>query len=623
MRTISILIFSLIFNILHAQEMVEKEVKTEVNEAIVFLDGAQVLRNKNVNLQKGMTIIKFSDLSPFIDAKSVQLKAKGELTVLSVNHQLNYANKSERSTEVNQLVNKIELIETKITLENTHISIIKDELAFLEANRAIGGKNDQLTANNLQQTAEFYGKKLSTLKLNEIERNSTLKDLYNQKSDLENQIRNLSSEKEYPSGEVWVKVDAKEAKSYPMELSYFVNNASWFPTYDIRAKSINEPIRLIYKANVTQNTRVDWTNVKLTFSTADPNTSGVAPELQTYYLDYNSLPPTYNMKSNSVTGRVTDYEGNPLPGASVVVNGTTIGAATDMDGNYSITIPNNASQLVFSFVGFRTQTLVISGESMFVSLEEQVMALQEVVSMGYENAESEMIPMRSKSSKKESPMIGRMETSLAIPLEQVEKRTSVSFEIETPYSIKSGNQNFAIDMDTYELPANYEYYCVPKINKDAFLIANIQNWEKYNLLDGEANVFFEDTYIGKTLLDLRNASDTLQISLGRDKKVSVNREKIKDYSEKSMFGKKKEETIVWKTTVKNNKNQEIKMILIDQVPVSTMQEIEIGIVDLSGAKHDTEKGEIKWEFSLEPSDNKELELKYTVKYPKNRHLVIE
>jgi hypothetical protein len=95
-----------------------------------------------------------------------------------------------------------------------------------------------------------------------------------------------------------------------------VANAGWFPSYDIRAKNINEPVQLIYKANVKQDTKVDWTNVKLKFSSADPNVSGVAPKLQTYFLNYNTLPPTYKLTTNSVRGKVVDSNGEPLPGAN-------------------------------------------------------------------------------------------------------------------------------------------------------------------------------------------------------------------------------------------------------------------------------------------------------------------
>lgn len=139
-------------------------------------------------------------------------------------------------------------------------------------------------------------------------------------------------------------------------------------------------------------------------------------------------------------------------------------------------------------------------------------------------------------------------SSLALPTAQVEKQTTVNFEIKTPCTIKSDNKNYTVDIESYDLPAIYQYYSVPKIDKDAFLITNIIDWEKYSLLEGESNVFFEDTYVGKTLLDVRYASDTLEISLGRDKKVSVNREKIRDFTTNQFIGNKKEETRTWKTT---------------------------------------------------------------------------
>lgn len=627
MKAINILLLSLIFSNAFSQEILEKEIKTEVNEVTVFLDGAQIVRKKTVDLTKGKSIIKFINLSPFIDAKSVQVKAEGELTVLSVNHQQNYLDKMEKSAELTDLEKRIETIEDKIKLENTYLSIIKDELSFLQENRDIGGKNEQVSVTNLQQTSDFYSTKLTSLKLKEIERNKTLKTLNEQKNDLQSQINTLTSKKEYPTGEILVKVDAKQTKNYSLELTYLVGNAGWFPSYDIRAKNINEPVQLIYKANVKQDTKVEWSNVKLKFSSADPNVSGVAPELQTYFLNYNTLPPTYKLTTNSVRGKVFDSNGQPLPGANVVVEGTTIGTVTDLDGNYSITIPNNSSQLTFSFIGYNSKTLPISNTVMNIALEENEMELEEVVVIGYGSQKKESLTGalqgRVAGVNIDKSVKIRGTSSLAIPTAQVENQTTVDFEIQTPYTIKSDNKNYTVDMEFYDLPAFYQYYCVPKIDKDAFLIANIVDWEKYNLLEGEANVFFEDTYIGKTLMDVRYASDTLKISLGRDKKVSVNREKIKDFTAKQFIGNKKEETRAWKTTVKNNKNQAINMIILDQVPVSTIEEIEVNVQNISNAKQNTETGEIKWEFELKPNDKKEFELKYSVKYPKYRNLIVE
>ncbi len=625
MKIVNILFLSLIFNnLLFSQEIKVGEIKTDVNEVTVFIEGAQVIRKKNIDLVQGKSVLKFVNLSPFVDPKSIQVKAVGELTVLSVNHQQNYLEKMEKPRELQDLEKSLDAIESKIKQENAYLSIIREELAFLQENRVVGGKNEQISIVNLQQVSDFYSNKLTALKLKEIERNNTLTELTRQKANIGNQIKAWSDKKEFPAGEILVKVDVRKPGNFAFEISYVVANAGWFPSYDIRAKNINEPVQLTYKANVKQDTKEDWNDVKLKFSSSDPNVSGVAPELKTYFLNYNTLPPTYKRTSNILNGKVTSSKGDPLPGATVVVQGTTIGTVTDMEGNYSITIPNNASHINYNYIGYNPQTLPIAGRVMNVALEENNMALNEVVTIGYGvQKKPSLTGMVSGVSVDKSEMKIRGTGSLAIPTAQIEKQTTVNFEIKTPYTIKSDNKNYIVDIEFYDLPAIYQYYCVPKIDKDAFLIASIIDWEKYSLLEGEANVFFEDTYVGKTLLDVRYAPDTLEISLGRDKKVSVSREKIRDFTTKQFIGNKKEETRTWKTTVKNNKNQEINMIVLDQVPVSTAADIEVNALNISGAKYDSETGEIKWKFAINPGDKKDLDLKYSVKYPKTGNLIIE
>ncbi len=133
----------------------------------------------------------------------------------------------------------------------------------------------------------------------------------------------------------------------------------------------------------------------------------------------------------------------------------------------------------------------------------------------------------------------------------------------------------------------------------------------------------EDTYIGKSILDVRFISDTLSVSLGRDKSVSVNREKIKDLTSWKLIGNKKEESRAWKISVKNNKTQTISMVLLDQVPVPTIEELELDIKDLSGGKRNEETGEIKWMLKLKPKESKEVDLKYSLKYPKYQNIILE
>ncbi|MGV6846579.1 MAG: mucoidy inhibitor MuiA family protein [Lutibacter sp.] len=372
---------------------------------------------------------------------------------------------------------------------------------------------------------------------------------------------------------------------------------------------------------IKQNTKVDWKNVKLSLSTANPNKSGVAPVLKTYYLNYNVVPPQYNLQTNTITGIVSDKQG-PLPGVNVIVKGTTIGTSTDFDGKYSITIPNNANQLAFSYLGYETEFRNINNSIINVNMKESNAVLEEVVVTGYGKKKKNKSLLKALSGKVSGVSI-RGASSTNLQLEQIEKQTSVNFDIKIPYTINSDNKKFSINMANYNIAADYTYYSVPKINQNAYLMAKITNWEKYNLLEGEANIFFENTFIGKSILDVRYGKDSLKISLGIDKNVYLKRENNVKYESKKFIGSRKEELRNWKITIKNNKKEPIKMVVYDQIPISTNDEIKVELLNSSSGKYNVENGEIEWKLLLKPFESKELLLKYFVKYPKNKNLIVE
>ncbi|HOY50898.1 MAG TPA: DUF4139 domain-containing protein, partial [Prolixibacteraceae bacterium] len=118
-------------------------------------------------------------------------------------------------------------------------------------------------------------------------------------------------------------------------------------------------------------------------------------------------------------------------------------------------------------------------------------------------------------------------------------------------------------------------------------------------------------------------SDTLNISLGKDKGITIDREMQKQFTTKQFLGSKKEETRSWLLSVKNNKAQGIRISVFDQIPVSTLEEIEVKADNISSGKLDPETGIVEWNFQLKPAEKKELDLKYSVRYPKNQTLTIE
>jgi uncharacterized protein (TIGR02231 family) len=202
----------------------------------------------------------------------------------------------------------------------------------------------------------------------------------------------------------------------------------------------------------------------------------------------------------------------------------------------------------------------------------------------------------------------------------VETALNVEFDISLPYTIMSAAKPTLVDIRNHDLNAVYEYAVAPKLDTDAFLMAKGTGWEDFNLLPGEANIFFEGTFVSKTFIDPNNIKDTLSISLGRDKRIVVKREKQKDLTTRKVIGTKQSESYTWEISIRNTKNEAVKITVEDQLPVSQNAQIEVIPVDLGGAKFNTNNGKLSWSLNLQPNETRKLVYKFDVKYPKDRQV---
>lgn len=201
-----------------------------------------------------------------------------------------------------------------------------------------------------------------------------------------------------------------------------------------------------------------------------------------------------------------------------------------------------------------------------------------------------------------------------------ENQLNISFDIDIPYDILSNGKAHSVALKDLKLPATYKYYAVPKVEKEAFLLAEISEYSKFNLLPGEANIIFEGMYVGKTMINPNQTSDTLNLSMGRDKKIAIKREKIADKSGTKFLSGYKEQTFTYDITVKNNKKEAIEMLLKDQYPISTDKEITIELLDNGKAKVNAETGILTWDVKLNAGETKKFRISYKVKYPKDKFI---
>lgn len=200
---------------------------------------------------------------------------------------------------------------------------------------------------------------------------------------------------------------------------------------------------------------------------------------------------------------------------------------------------------------------------------------------------------------------------------------SAEFSISKKYTIPSDSKPYLVEIIKHELNANFSHRAVPKLDKDAFLLASIVGWEKLNLIPGPANVYFSDTYVGQSYLETQSVEDTLNLSFGRDNKISIERKNSEEMSEKTVLGNNKKDTYTYEITLKNNQAVTSNINLYDQIPISQNSDITISVNEISGAKYNESTGELKWNINLKPNEIKKVKLSFTVKYPKDKKIVIQ
>ena len=616
-----------------AMAVVDKQTAS-IDKITVFTNGAQVERSKSVNLVAGEQVVTFTGMSPYMDKKSMQVKAKGNLTILGVSQRTAYPDSAAQMRKLHEAEDGVKAVERRIKQVKDEQEMLSAQLELVKTNCSVAGRTVATPLANIKELNNYYAQEVLSVKKRSQELDEQLLKLNEELKHKQNSCDSIAKLKLKSITEIDVKVEAKQAGRADFNISYYVKNAGWYPSYDIRSNSTKEPLQLSYKANIFQNTKEEWKNVPVTLSSANPNRSNVAPHLKTYWLDYGLSAPTYNYDSDgsTVSGRIVSAEdGDPLIGASVMVKGTRLGTVSDIDGNYSITLPQGSRQLTFSYVGYQSQTRTVTpGSTLNIRMKEDQATLEEVAVVGYgkrgRRSEGNAAVLKAKEvvvAESDMAIEEEMNESEVIAVSQQQAQFGFEFDIKQLLTLPDGGKTTTTELARHQLPATYEYQGIPKIDKESFLVADASDWQKLNLMEGEANVFFDNSFVGKSILDPNVSSDTLHFSLGRDQSIRVQRTKVNERSTRRFFGSSQEQTMTWRITVKNMRQETVSITVFDQMPITRNSSIEVSMEELSGGQCDKETGIVRWPLQLQPGEQRELLLQYKVKYPKNRRLNIE
>ncbi len=587
-----------------------KSIDSKINNVILFTKGAQIEREATLTLEQGKNDIKLSGLSPYIKRESIQIKGDGSFKIHNVQLQQDFINELEKQENITLLQNQVDDLQLKIDIENTHIDILNERISFLQNNKKVVAGGNTITPEAFKSINTIYGSNYESLSLEKFNKQQQVKKLQKEKAKIQNQLNSVYNAQNIPSGNILVTLDTKTTHKVKVNFKYVVTNAQWKPSYDVRFNGINKPLEINYKANITQNTGIDWKNVNLTLSTAKTNVSAQIPALNPSYVHFTPPPPP----PPSVLGVLNIVEDDAEIDEELELEDSEVaealqGRVAGVQIRGASTIQNNKPLYIVDGVAVNGNPNISPDKIKSIDVLKDANASSIYGSRGANG----VIVITTKKDDEQSD----------IPLtSQTTSETTATYTVETPQTILASNDATSIDFKKIDLKADFEYQSAPKLSENIFLIARVPEWYKANLQSGRANIYLEDAYVGKSYLNTQQFTDTLDISFGVDNNISIKREEVPEFYERKSIGSNRKENRGFKITIRNNKPYAITTNIKDQIPVSTDKSIVVESIELSGAELDNETGILKWAIELEPRASKEIIVKYSIKYPKDMPITI-
>lgn len=534
----------------------QKPVYTKANleSARVYYDGAELTQNAQITLPKGLSEVVITNVSDQLMENTIKVGSINDVTVMSVQFSNAYIEEYDNvnnSPLMKPLRDSIAAVALRLDKITNAINADTQTINLLDRTSSSESfKNFGYT--DVTKWVEYYSKKRQELQ-NAVYLKKKDKEVVEAKwNDLKAQLTIGGDKSERVSqGKLIVQVMSAKEGLIPFKVNYATNRAQWIPSYDLRIERVNEPIKMMYKAQVVQTSGIDWRNVKLSLTSGKLNQNYSLPIWNTWFVQYEVPNEVIISQGYSTVSK------RKMTGSMVAI--------TEKDGamenlNYTTLSP----------------------------------ALEEV---SYED----------RKTLAEYTTVNQSELN-------------VTFDIAIPYSILSNGKRHSVDLNTFNLSGDYKYYSAPKLDANAYLVTEISDYGKHNLLSGQANVIYDGMNIGQTYLSTENTEEKLRLNIGKDPNISISRTLISDKSGTKTLSSKKEQTFTYEITIKNNKKEGVTIQVEDQYPISTDNSIEITLNESPKGKVDQEKGLVTWEVQLQPNEVKKVRMSYTMKYSKDKNI---
>ena len=544
-----------------AQDTAKTDAKL-TSATVYYGYGAELTHEAKVNFTSNLKQIVISQLSTAIDQNSLQISVPENVALLSYKYSVYYP--AVPPTVINPLIKPMQ---DSLTLIYTELRLNGNKI-FIE-----------------QQTLEKTGKMIET-------------------------VINNSGNKTVSSEEALKLINAYTAK---IEKA----NKNIFDLKEIEI-SINDRIAAMEKrisetGSVPVKPAKPYGQIILQVMS---NSSGELPISFSYFTNAAGWTPLYDIRVNSKTNEIK------------LVYKASVTQSTGIDWKQTkLTLSTGNPTLGGTAPILNAWNLQLYVPPIYNNVRDNAAQTQNSIQSTYNNDNKlAEVVVTSLGVKRQAKELGYSTTTIDPSMIQKyltlsESQLNTNFEIDLPYDIESDGQLHAVTIKSEKINAFLKNYAVPKLDKDAYLLAEVSDWQNLDLLPGAANIIMDNTYLGKSFIDPNNTGDTLNLTLGKDRRVAVKRTVVKDFTSTKTSGSSTRQTFTYEIIVKNNKLTAVDVLLKDQYPISTNKDIEVKLEDDGGAAINEEVGVLTWKLQLKPGESKKIRFSYSIKYPKDKKVV--
>jgi len=622
----------------------------KIEKVIVFSDRAQVIRKAYLNAtQKGRRWIHFSGLPAALDKKTVRVKT-GIGRIEQVLLEDLFEHKSLEPALAGKLKElrslfavKLDLLqkENLLDVEYKFIAGLNFEKPFSRANY----QYQQFTAPlaKINQAIDVISKERMTSfdKLEDLRSELTGID---RKIDLiKRQIQNSTSNSNQSwNTHLYVLVDGEKAFRGDIQVSYMINNAKWYPVYDVRAK-LNRTlgyadIQLVTSGLVEQHTGENWDEVNTSFSAMEPITLFL-PQLTRWVFAEQRVEESAKIMNDSLGGMDSgvalnhidlrkqksrslqkvgfagkgSYEGSLKRAAMPNMAIHEDRAMSEKESEHIASQPSQSqaplqqrpvSNLQYAFT---KQPLEIIFNDL-QNVEQQVGRLASAV-------QTRQYDLSPANLSKRFQAINYRDAMLPAALAKGRK-----IELKSPFAVtlKNDENPIKVPIGSQRLKGELKYFAIPKKDKRVFVSANVINGTDKPLLAGNAQVFMDGDLLSKTNLNTVAENSHFSIALGIDKNITTNRIVTKKSEKEGLVFKDHATLVEVKIEIANHNNFPVQLELKDHYPRTPRDEIKVELKSVSPqAKVEEYNHVLNWDLQVPKRGKSEIVFSYRVTHPEN------